>query len=277
MNQPSFLLLIPACNEEKRIEPTLRLYAGYARDCYQGTFQLLVVVNGSTDQTLAISERLASEFPSILSVNIPGRIGKGGALIQGLKLALHAELIGYADADGATSAESIFRLAEVCAQPGVDAVIGSRRVPGAVIHQMQPNHRVLASKVFHLIVQTLFPLMRIHDTQCGAKVMRRAAVRKILDSLHIADMAFDVNLIYALKRAHCHLQEYPLDWTDHLGSTVSYVRTSVVMFMSVVRLRLLHSPFRALLWLTRPLETRIYRALRNPVPSPPNRPPASAK
>jgi len=276
MNQPSFLLLIPACNEEKRLEPTLRLYAGYARAHYQGDFQLLVVVNGSTDQTLAIAERLAGEFPSIRSVNIPGRIGKGGALIQGLKLALHADLIGYADADGATSAESLFRLAEVCARPGVDAVIGSRRIKGAVIHQMQPNHRVLASKTFHRIVETLF-LMRIHDTQCGAKVMRQAAVRKVLDFLHIADMAFDVNLIYALRRAGCHLLEFPVDWTDHLGSTVSYFRTSMVMFMSVVRLRLLHSPFRALLWLTRPLETRIYRALRNPAPSPPNKPPAGLK
>jgi len=79
-------------------------------------------------------------------------------------------------------------------------------------------------------------------------------------------MAFDVNLLYAVKRAGGTLIEAPVDWTDHLGSTVRYFRTSLVMFLSVVRLRLVYSPFYPLLRPLRPLEAWVYRALRNPPP-----------
>ena len=122
-----------------------------------------------------------------------------------------------------------------------------------------------ASRVFHFIVEVLFH-MGIHDTQCGAKVMKREAVMRIHDSLHVADMAFDINLLYCLKRAKLQIIEVPVEWTDHLGSTVRYFRTSFVMFLSIVRLRLIHSPFRFLLKWTRPLETKIYLSLRNPPP-----------
>jgi len=148
-----------------------------------------------------------------------------------------------------------------------DCVVGSRRVAGALIHQLQPSHRQFASKVFHLIVQLLFH-MNIKDTQCGAKVLRQAAALKVLDRLQIADMAFDVNLLYALKRAHCALLEAPVEWTDHLGSKVRLFRTSLVMLLSVLRLRLVYSPFYRWLRPLRPLETWIYTSLRTPPPLP---------
>jgi len=190
-------------------------------------------------------------------------VGKGGALIEGLKLASQAEVIGYADADAATAPESLLRLAGLCRD--YDCAVGSRRVAGSVIHQSQPSHRQFASKVFHVIVEGLFR-MGIRDTQCGAKFLRRESVLKIHDQLLIADMAFDVNLLYAVRRAGGTLMEAPVDWTDHIGSTVRYFRTSLVMFLSVVRLRLIYSPFYRWLRPLRPLEAWIYAALRNPPP-----------
>jgi glycosyltransferase involved in cell wall biosynthesis len=263
MSLPSVLLLIPACNEQTRIGPALRRYAACFQEHYDGEFSIVVVVNGSTDDTLGVVQGVAGEFTGVQWIVIPERVGKGGALMEGLKLASQADVIGYADADGATTPESLLRLAVLCRDH--DCVVGSRRVPGSVIHQLQPSHRQFASKVFHLIVETLFR-MGIHDTQCGAKFLRREAVLKIHDQLQLADMAFDVNLLYAVKRAGLTLVEAPVDWTDHLGSTVSYFRTSLVMFLSVVRLRLFHSPFYRWLGPLRPLEAWVYRALRNPPP-----------
>lgn len=263
MSLPSVLLLIPACNEQNRIGPTLRAYAAHFGKHYAGRWEIVVVVNGCRDNTLGVVEEVAREVPNIRWIVIPDRVGKGGALIEGLKLASQAELIGYADADGATEAESLLRLAGMCRQ--YDCAVGSRRMTGSVIHLSQPSHRQFASKVFHLIVEGLFG-MGIRDTQCGAKFLRRDIVLKIHDQLLIADMAFDVNLLYAVRRAGGTLVEVPVDWTDHLGSTVRYFRTSLVMFLSVVRLRLFHSPFYAWLRPFRPAEAWIYRALRNPPP-----------
>ena len=102
MPEPSLLLLIPAYNEEARIEPVLREFADFFGRNYSGHFQLVVVLNGCKDNTLGVVQRVARDFPSISWLEFPAPIGKGGALIEGLKLAGKADLIGYVDADGAT-------------------------------------------------------------------------------------------------------------------------------------------------------------------------------
>lgn len=262
---PSVLLLIPAYNEEHRIAPVLRDYAAYFRAHYSGKFELVVVLNGCVDGTYDVVQRASAEFPEIRALNFPAPIGKGGALIEGLKLWPTADLIGYVDADGATAPAAFLDLVNRCDQ--ADCVIGSRWLPGAILHQSQSGKRQFASRIFHLIVQGLF-WMNLKDTQCGAKVMHRAAVERVHSALRIADMAFDINLLYALKRAGFSILEVPTEWTDHIGSKVVLGKTSLVMFLSVIRLRMVYSPFYRWLRPLRPLETWIYRKLSAPPPLP---------
>jgi glycosyltransferase involved in cell wall biosynthesis len=261
--EPSLLLLIPAYNEEARIEPVLRDYARFFKENYPGKFQLVVVLNGCKDNTLGVVQRVAKDFFSISHLDFPAPIGKGGALIEGLKLAPLADLIGYVDADGATPPPAFLDLVKKVGP--VDCVIGSRWLPGAVIRQSQTGNRQFASRVFHFIVQLLF-WMNIRDTQCGAKVMKRMVVEKIHPALRIADMAFDINLLYSMKRAGFKILEVPTEWTDKAGSKVALGRSSLTMFLSVVRVRLIYSPFYKLLRPLRPLETWVYKKLSAPLP-----------
>ena len=262
---PSVLLLIPAYNEEQRIEPVLRAYAQHFRKHYAGKFQIVVVLNGCFDDTIGVVRRVAVDFPEVRTLNFPAPIGKGGALIEGLALAPNADLIGYVDADGATSPAAFHELARRCGE--ADCVIGSRWLPGAVLHQAQTNRRQFASRVFHAVVQLLF-WMNIRDTQCGAKIMRRTAVEKVHSRLCIADMAFDINLLHELKREGLRVLEVPTEWTDQIGSKVRLGRTSLAMLLSVIRLRLIYSPFYRWLRLLRPLETWVYLKLSAPPPRP---------
>jgi len=262
------LLLIPAYNEEHRIEPVLRDYADYFASRYGDRFQMVVVLNGCRDNTLDVVQRVASDHDCLRWMEFQEPIGKGGALIEGLKLAPFADLIGYVDADGATPPAAFDAL--VRHMDEADCVIGSRWLPGAVLHQMQTGRRQFASRVFHMIVQSLF-WMNIRDTQCGAKVMRRAAVEEIHSRLRIADMAFDINLLYSLKQAGCRIREIPTEWTDKTGSKVTLFRTSLTMFLSVLRIRLIYSPFHRWMGPLRPLEVWIYAKLRAPLlPAPPS-------
>ncbi len=212
---------------------------GTSRRHYQGKFQLVVVLNGCTDDTLGVVRRVSTEYPSVSALEFPEAIGKGGALIEGLKLAPLADIIGYVDADGATPPHALHDLARRIDE--ADCVIGSRWLPGAVLHVEQSGRRQFASRVFHLIVQCLFR-MNIRDTQCGAKVMRREAVEKVHSFLRIADMAFDINLLYSLHREGYRILEVPTEWTDMIGSKVTLFGTSLVMFLSVVRIWLIYSP-----------------------------------
>jgi glycosyltransferase involved in cell wall biosynthesis len=262
---PSLLILIPAYNEEARIEPVLRDYAEFFGRNYSGEFQIVVVLNGCTDNTLGVVRRVAAEFPTVHALEFREAIGKGGALIEGLKLAAHADLIGYTDADGATPPRAFLELARRVGE--ADCVIGSRWMPGAVIHQSQASHRQFASRAFHKIVQFFF-WMNIHDTQCGAKVMKREVVEKIHPYLRIADMAFDINLLVAIKRAGFRILEVPTEWTDQAGSKVVLFHSSLTMFLSTLRVRLIYSPFYRWLRPLRPLEGWIYKKLRQPPPLP---------
>jgi len=262
---PSLLLLIPAYNEERRIEPVLRDYAEFFGRNYSGEFLIVVVLNGCTDNTLGVVRRVAAEFPSVHALEFREAIGKGGALIEGLKLAVHADLIGYVDADGATPPHAFLDLVRHIGE--ADCVIGSRWLPGAIIHQSQASHRQFASRVFHVIVQFFFRL-NIRDTQCGAKVMKRAVVEKIHPYLRIADMAFDINLLVSIRRAGFRILEVPTEWTDQAGSKVVLFHSSLTMFLSTLRARLIYSPFYRWLRPLRPLEGWIYKKLRAPRPLP---------
>ena len=273
MNSPghSLLLLIPAYNEEARLGPVLREFAEYFSREFPGRFELFVVLNGCRDNTVGVVRQVAKDFSCIRFLNFPAPIGKGGALIEGLKLASIADLIGYVDADGATSPEAFHGLVKRLDDTGADCVIGSRWLPESVLHQSQTQLRRIISRGFHYIVEMLF-WMGIKDTQCPAKVMRRGAVEKIHPFLRIADLAFDVNLVYALKEAGFGVVEVPIEWTDKIGSKVtqSLMRSSLVMFLSVVRLRLFYSPLYNWLLPLRPVEAWLYKKLRAPLP--PSRP-----
>jgi glycosyltransferase involved in cell wall biosynthesis len=262
---PSVLLLVPAYNEEHRIGPVLRDYAEYFRKNYPGKFQLVAVLNGCRDNTLGVVQQVAADFSEISAVVYEDPIGKGGALIEGLRLAPVADVVGYVDADGATGPAAFADLVRRSGE--ADCVIGSRWIPGAVLHQVQTGRRQFASRVFHAIVQLFFG-MNIKDTQCGAKVIRRGAAETVLPSLCIADMAFDINLLYILKREGFSILEVPTEWTDKVGSKVALGRTSMTMLLSVIRLRWIYSPLAPLRRVFTPLEHWLYRKLRAPLPNP---------
>jgi dolichol-phosphate mannosyltransferase len=180
------------------------------------------------------------------------------------------------DADGASPPRAFHELVKHLSE--ADCVIGSRWLPGALLHQAQTTIRRFTSRTFHLAVEILF-WMNIKDTQCPCKVMKRECVEKIHSSLRIADMAFDVNLIVALRKAGFSVLEVPTEWTDKVGSKVtsSLLRTSLAMLLSVVRIRLIYSPLYKLLRPLRPLEGWIYKKLRQPPPRSIERPQSNPK
>jgi glycosyltransferase involved in cell wall biosynthesis len=262
------LILIPAYNEEARIEPVLRAYAEFLGRNYGGAFQILVVLNGCRDHTLGVVQGVAKEFPAVGWLDFPAPIGKGGALIEGLKRAGKVDYVGYVDADGATGPAAFLKLLPYLNQ--ADCVIGSRWLPDSVLLQKQPTLRRFISRCFHLIVELLFWL-HIKDTQCPCKIIKREAMEKIHSNLRIADLAFDVNLLVALKQAGFRIREVPIEWTDMMGSKVtsSLFRSSLTMLLSVVRVRLIYWPL-IYQWLRplRPMEAWVYRKLRAPQPLP---------
>ena len=84
----------------------------------------------------------------------------------------------------------------------------------------------------------------------------------------MADLAFDINLLYSLKKAGFKVLEVPTEWTDKIGSKVVLGKTSLTMLLSAIRLRLVYSPFYKMLRPLRPIETWLYLKLKAPPPRP---------
>ena len=188
-------IIIPAHNEEQRLPPVLEAYAKFFREKMGVEAEILVVVNGSTDDTASVVERIAERHPSIRVIDEPRSIGKGGAVILGVKHA-SGDYIGFVDADGATSPEEFYRLYHVTGS--ADGVIGSRWKRGAQVNIQQKGLRLLSSRLFNLLIRSVLGL-RYVDTQCGAKIFCKKAWNKILSNIGITRFAFDVGRVVSSR------------------------------------------------------------------------------
>ncbi len=233
-------IIIPAFNEEDRIQPMLDLYLAHFVPLYGDDMECVVIVNGSDDRTAEICRGYAARFPQVRVTEERRAIGKGGAVMLGFREA-RGELVGFVDADGATPPDAFQALIEGIGSAG--AIIASRWLPASSVSPPQPLSRRIASRIFNGMVRILFDLP-ITDTQCGAKLMKREAVAAILPNLGLTQWAFDVDLLFQLRRAGYGITEIPTTWHDVLGSKVNVPKASAQMTIAILRLRLIHSPFR---------------------------------
>lgn len=232
-------IVIPAYNEESRLGPMLEAYANYFVPRYARDVELIVVVNGSRDDTEGVADTFVDAFPQVRVIVEPEAIGKGGAIMLG---AAHAtgDWIGFVDADGATPPEAFHDLVDHIGEAG--AIIASRWLAESIVEPRQPLKRRIASRIFNFLVRNLFKV-RITDTQCGAKLIRGDAMRAVLPKLGLTRWAFDVDLLFQLRRGGYKIIEHPTVWRDVAGSQLRVGRASVEMLLAITRLRLLHSPF----------------------------------
>lgn len=239
---PSLSLVIPAYNESARIRQTLQTAWDYLQQQSYET-ELLLVDDGSPDQTGAIAEVFAAEHPGVRVLRIPHG-GKAAALRAGMADAT-GELIAFSDADLATPLHYLeeFRQATI---DGDDIVIGSREGQGAVRID-EPFYRHLMGRVFNFIVRLLL-LPEIQDTQCGFKLFRREAVHQILARARLYQTAsaavrgprvtaFDVELLVVGRRLGYRIRAVPVAWTYGSQSKVNPIRDTLNNFADVVRVK----------------------------------------
>jgi glycosyltransferase involved in cell wall biosynthesis len=221
-------IVIPAHNEERRIDPALRAYRrGLPR---RGT-RLLVAMDACTDRTAEIVERHAREDERVQAVAYP-KLGKGGVIMRSFERS-DADLVGFVDADGATPPGELMRLARIAEQ--TDGAIATRRHPASVLPVRRSMGRAVTSAAFATGVRALTRLPHA-DTQCGAKVLRREVVRDVLPRLSERGLLFDVDLLLAARDLGYQLVEVPTVWVDQEGSRVRPVSDSRRMGASLLAL-----------------------------------------
>tara|TARA_Y100000310_G_C20667467_1_gene808399 strand:+ start:346 stop:1116 length:771 start_codon:yes stop_codon:yes gene_type:complete len=232
-------LVIPAYNEGKRIARTLEAYSEYFDSLLSKEFdyEIHIVLNNCSDNTEDLVSAFRKKNKRITYKDY--RIqGKGFAVMKGFKYFEDkpVDVIGFVDADLATPPAPYHDLVKNI--NGYDGAIANRNDPRSKINNS--NHRGITSSGFNYVVRLLMHLPH-KDTQCGAKLFTKRAIKEILKKEIGAEWAFDVDLLYHMKSLGYKINDVPTLWFEQAGGTIALI-TPFKMFASIVRLRLVNSP-----------------------------------
>lgn len=246
-------VVVPAYNEAARIGPTLQRLREYLSSQAR-SWRVLVVSDGSTDDTVAIARSVAdSDERFAVHAYDPNR-GKGYAVRLGM-LEAEADWVLFSDADLATPIEEIEKLFEA-ADRGADVAIGSRPLRESRLEVRQPWYREWAGRLFNKLVQVL-AVPGIRDTQCGFKLFRQEAARDVFSRCKLDGFGFDFEALLVARDLGYRIAEVGVRWRHQEGSKVNMLRDGPRMLRDLVKLRLMGRRRR--------LEKRANRGISAPI------------
>ena len=232
---PGVSIVIPAWNEEDRLARTLERYLP-ALESRGEPFEVIVVADGH-DRTAEVAARYSDRQVSVL--RFPSKLGKGGAVLAGIRVS-RFEYVGYLDADGPISPEEMYGL--VSYLKDVDCVVASRWTRGASGAGAEPLFNRVAGRGWNFLTRSLL-FLPLRDTQAGAKFFKGPVVRSLLKSVTLTNRAFDVDLLYHVRKEGGRLKELPVRWDHDLDTRMPIGRAIPVMFVSLLGVRVMNSRF----------------------------------
>lgn len=213
--RPYLSIVIPAYNEEIRIVPTIGAIASFV--CDQGyEWELLVADDGSKDNTVKLVEELA--FANLRVLKAPKNGGKGSAVQRGM-LAAQGQYVLFADADNSTPIEELPHLLQKLTQDGYDIAVGSRAAEGAEETKKSLVRRIMSGGL-RWIVRYFFRI-GVRDTQCGFKLFKHDAAKRLHTAQQVMGFSFDLEILYLAGKLGYKVAEVPVAWVDAPGSKVN--------------------------------------------------------
>lgn len=234
--EPELSIVIPAFNEEDRLGATIRQILEYVSG-NDIRSELIVVDDGSTDDTADAAKEVVGEFPAQMGsvIRYERNRGKGYAVRTGLGAA-QADIALFSDADLSTPIEELNKLIDPIRSGEYDITFGSRALDRSLIGTHQPWRREQGGKVFNFVVR-LMTGMPFWDTQCGFKAFSMPKFRPLLDVMKIDRFGFDVEFLYVARLHGLRLMEIPVRWNNDDRSKVNVLRDSIRMFDEVRQIR----------------------------------------
>ena len=229
----TYSIVLPAYNESERIAATLgKIFAYAERNGWK--CEVIVVNDGSQDDTAEIVRQSAAEHPNLSLLENPGNRGKGYSVRNGM---LHArgDILLFSDADLSSPIGEAEKLLTAI-KSGADVAIGSRWLKTELQIQRQPLYRQLFGRIFNLLLRMVLGL-KFKDTQCGFKAFTRGAAQCLFPLQRIERWAFDPELLYLAKRFRLSVQEVPVEWSHREGTRIHPLRDGIRMFWEVLKIR----------------------------------------
>jgi putative flippase GtrA len=215
-------IVIPVYNEERDIEGCIRRLHRYLATEVPYSARITVADNASTDNTLAVAQRLADELPDVEVLHLDAK-GRGGALCAAWT-ASDADVVAYMDVDLSTELSALMPLVAPLISGHSDVAIGSRLAASSRV--VRGPKREFVSRSYNLILRGVLGA-RFSDAQCGFKAVRADVARRLLPLVADTSWFFDTELLVIAERAGLRIHEVPVDWVDDPDSRVDIVHTAI--------------------------------------------------
>lgn len=223
-------LIIPAYNEELRIERTIISYVTKLREHFK-EFEILIILNGCRDNTLQVVQELQKKYPeNVRYRNYEEALGKGGAIIEGLKCS-QGEVIGFVDADDAFEIKEIIKLVKLLDES--DCVIASKWKDKSFSEVSEPFTRKFFSRGWNLLVR-IFLDLNFRDTQAGAKFLKKNVKEAISSDFICRYFAFDAELLLKIKEKGFAIKEVYVP-SKHMEGSTFKLKYSFQMFTDLLK------------------------------------------
>jgi dolichyl-phosphate beta-glucosyltransferase len=229
---PFLSIIIPAYNEEHRLPYALEQIFSFLKE-QSYTAEVLVVENGSRDQTFEIASEFAKRYQNLYVFQEKQR-GKGNAVRLGM-LEARGEYRFMCDADLSMPIAELKKFLPPVLND-VDIAIASREVQGAVRYN-EPYLRHLTGRVFNNLIRLLV-LPGLQDTQCGFKCFRAQVAEEVFQYQTLTGWSFDVEVLYIAQRKGYQIREVPIHWYFQPDTKISILKDSWKMFLDLLTIRL---------------------------------------
>jgi dolichyl-phosphate beta-glucosyltransferase len=229
----TYSIVIPAYNESQRLRATLEKVLAYVR-LQSWDAEIVVVNDGSRDNTAEIVREFAAKNPSVRLVENPGNRGKGYSVRNGI-LNSRGDIVIFSDADLSSPIEETPKLLQSLAA-GADIAIGSRWLRAELQTKRQSLLRQVFGRVFNLLLRIILGL-RFKDTQCGFKAFTRTAAQTILPLQKIERWGFDPEILFLARRFNFRVDEVPVHWGHSGGTRINPIVDGARMFQEMLRIR----------------------------------------
>ena len=230
-------VIIPAYNEAERLPSTIEEAYGWLTESFEANFEIIVVDDGSSDETVAKTHEMITTHPQLKILAQPQNQGKGAAVKRGM-LEATGEIRLFMDADHSTH---IREAAKVLAatNKGAEVVIASRQHPESDISVSQSWLREHMGQSFNFIMRSIVGL-EMQDTQCGFKAFTAKAAEDIFSRQKLDGFSFDVELLFLASKLGYNIAEIPVEWINEPNSRVRMIADPALMFADVLRIRRMH-------------------------------------
>lgn len=232
-------VLFPVLNEKLRLRKGIDATISYMREHVKESFKVLILDNGSTDETPQIGQELAEKYSEVSYIRV-GERGVGAAFRKGVEINSSA-IVGYMDIDLSTDIKHLGQAVDIFNTHPEIAYINGTRFSKESDTKGRKWYRKITSQGLLVILHSILK-MKATDAICGFTFMRKETAEKLVAQASDENGWFYmIELLLRAERSGVQILDMPVEWQEDYNTTVKIWKT-IKNYM--LQIRKLYRTFR---------------------------------